>query len=167
MFDGQKEIRNIQLLVNVCRSYSPVPFLLCLCTVAAIVGAVFGLFVAIFCILLYLRKFKSFRNCQRVDCCFFLLYLKWTCCFSFALLPHCLPLWIASTTNMILKLRNGQLPSLHDPLFGTYRNSPDNVVSNIGNVLESVKFGLARLLYDCDLMDCFISFAICLSQETW
>lgn len=128
-------LRNVQ--VAVCPSFSPEPFLLSSFTVAAIVGAVAGLLVAIFCILLYLREFNSFRSCHWVDYNFFLLYLK--CCFSFALLPHFTPLWIASTTNTVLKLRNGQLPSLHDPLFGTYRNTPDNVVQNIGNVLESAK----------------------------
>ena len=35
-----------------------------------------------------------------------------------------------------MKLRNGQLPSLHDPYFQTYRKQPDNVVQNIANMVS-------------------------------
>ncbi|CAB9518024.1 expressed unknown protein [Seminavis robusta] len=50
----------------------------------------------------------------------------------------CILVYVPSYTNKVLKLRNGTIPSLKDPYFGTYRNSPDNVVQNVGNMVFSM-----------------------------
>jgi len=59
-------------------------------------------------------------------------------CAGLAVAIFCMLVYIPSVTNTLLKLRNGMIPSLHDPFYDTFKKTPDNVVQNIGNMVFSL-----------------------------
>jgi hypothetical protein len=48
----------------------------------------------------------------------------------------CISVYVPSYVNTVLKLRSGEIPSLHDPYFVKLREHADNVVQNIGAYLR-------------------------------